>query len=104
MKLIIDIDEEVYNNMKSRFKDRNETEKYLSVFEKVGFAVKNGTPLPKGHGDLVDRDAINSRFYDIWEELESYSNKPSYKELLDRWGICMDIAQPIIKADEEDEE
>ena len=64
---------------------------------KIAEAIIDGTPLPERHGDLVDRDAINSRFYDIWKELESYSNKPSYKELLDKWGMCMDTAQPIIE-------
>ena len=24
----------------------------------IGNAIKNGTPLPKGHGDLIDRDKI----------------------------------------------
>ena len=53
MKLIIDISEDLYNNMKSRCKYQNETDNNLSVFEKIGIAVKNGTPLPKGHGKLI---------------------------------------------------
>jgi hypothetical protein len=71
------------------------------IYDLVG-CVMNGTPLPKGHGDLVDRDNINSRFYDIWHELSSYSNKPSHKELLDKWSMCMDTAPTIIEADKED--
>ena len=67
-------------------------------------AIRKGTPLPKGHGDLVDRDAINSRFYDIWNELECYSNQPTYKELLDKWGVCMDTAPTIIEADKAESE
>lgn len=67
-----------------------------NIYDLVGYLI-NGTPLPEHHGDLVDRDAINNRFYDIWKELESYSNKPSYKELFDRWSMCMDTAPTIIE-------
>lgn len=45
MKLIIDISEDLYNNMKSRFKYQNETDDNLSVFEKIRIAVKDGIPL-----------------------------------------------------------
>ena len=71
---------------------------------KISEAIANSTPLPKGHGDMVDRDAINRRFYEIWKELESYSNKPSYKDLLDKLSMCLDTALPIIEADMESEE
>lgn len=51
MQIVIDIDEEIYNHMKERFMyGYADTE-----LGKVGFAVRNGIPLPKGHGDLVDR-------------------------------------------------
>lgn len=67
-------------------------------------AIKNGTPLPKGHGDLIDRDAVNSRYDGIYAELDSLSNKPTYKELLDKLSMCLDTAMPILEADEESEE
>lgn len=75
-----------------------------NVFNAIRNAIDNSKILPKGHGDLVDRDKINDRYYEIWKELESYSNKPTYKELLDKWSMCMDAAQPIIGADKESEE
>lgn len=55
MKLMIDISEDLYNNMKSRYEYQNETDNNLSVFEKIGIAVKNGTPLPKNptNGDMI---------------------------------------------------
>lgn len=62
-------------------------------------AIVNGIFLPKGHGDLVDRDGINSRFNAIWNELENLSNKSSYKELLDKFSMCLDTALTIIEAD-----
>ena len=92
IELVIKIPEEMWEKVKDGYVPLLGISKYLM----------NGAPLPKGHGDLVDRDAINDRFYDIWKELESYSNKPTYKKLLDRWSMCMDTAQPVIKADEEE--
>ena len=83
--------------------------KVLQMMSDVGLgyyhlAILNGTPLSKGHGDLVDRDKINSRFYAIWKELESYSNKPSYKKLLDKWSMCIDTAPTLIPANQDSEE
>ena len=94
-ELVIKIPEEAYNNVIEGGWI------YSEYIYNIIDSVKNGTPLPEGHGDLVDRAAINDRFYGIWRELNSYSNKPSQKELLDKWSMCMDDATPIIKADEE---
>ena len=68
-------------------------------------AVKNGTPLPKEHGDLVDRDAINERFYDIYKDYEeayNCSNQTKDKYLLDKLSMCLDTAKPTIKANYEE--
>ena len=95
MQIVIDIPEEDYNFVKKQVAD--------GITNPLKICIANGTPLPKGHGDMVDRDAINSRFYGIWKELESYSNQPNYKELLDKWSMCMDTAQAIIEVDKESE-
>lgn len=55
MQIAIKIDEELYNYI--------QTEKYDKHLDarfdyQVRFAVKNGTPLPKGHGDIIDRSKI----------------------------------------------
>lgn len=67
MQIVIDIDEEIYNHMKERFMyGYADTE-----LDKVGLAVRNGTPLQKGHGDLVDRgmqdDVIIRLNKDDWQ-------------------------------------
>ena len=67
-------------------------------------SIRNGIPLPKGHGDLVDRDAVNSRYDGIYAELDSLSNKPTYKVLLDKLSMCLDTSPTIIEADKEGEE
>ena len=50
MKLIIDIPEEEYALCKKQW----DTE----CLDTLMIAVKYGTPLPKGHGELIDRDKI----------------------------------------------
>lgn len=47
MKIVIDIPEEMYNRIKDGYVPLG-ISKYL----------KNGTLLPKGHGDLIDRKAL----------------------------------------------
>lgn len=46
-------------------KDRKHT---MQLFEVID-AVKNGTPLPKGHGRLIDADALEKKMCDREEEL-----------------------------------
>lgn len=50
MKIVIDIEEERYNQIK-----RCADNFLVGALER---AVKNGTPLPKGHGRLIDADAL----------------------------------------------
>lgn len=54
MKLVIDIPEEIYLNVK---KD------YLYDTEVIVNAFKNGIPLPKGHGRLIDGDELDGVMY-----------------------------------------
>ena len=53
MKLVIDISENDYE-LACRWPDA-----LIAVY---AHAIKNGKPLPKGHGDLVDRDAIQKAY------------------------------------------
>ncbi len=50
MQIVIDIEEERYNQIK-RCADN-----YL--VSGLELAIKNGKPLPKGHGDLIDRQEL----------------------------------------------
>lgn len=49
MKLVIDIPEEDFERCKKRFRMR------INI---MGDAIVNGTPLPKGHGRLIDADEL----------------------------------------------
>lgn len=50
MQIVIDIPKEMYKSALNG---------YLCGSETLVNAIKNGTPLPKDHGRLIDADAIN---------------------------------------------
>lgn len=51
MQLVIDIPESIYETIKEE-----------EVGNVVYKAIKNGTPLPKGHGRLIDADRLKTHF------------------------------------------
>lgn len=53
MKLIIDIPKDIIESAKS-----NPNYYPTYHFEKIWRAIANGMPLPKGHGDLIDRNDL----------------------------------------------
>lgn len=69
MKIVIDIPEKWY--IYAKF---NDIENGSMVSKGILDAVGNGTPLPKGHGRLIDADALYDQFeyadYDFEETLE----------------------------------
>lgn len=52
MKIVIDIDDNLYTRLFD-----NGVEDYDDAVD-MGRAIRRGTPLPKGHGDLISRQAI----------------------------------------------
>lgn len=50
MKLVIDIPEEAYNLIDIA---------NIGLYSTLIVAVKNGTPLPKGHGRLIDEESVS---------------------------------------------
>lgn len=52
MKIVIDIPEEIYLNAKTDM---------LCGTDVIVNAIKNGIPLPKGHGRLIDGDELERR-------------------------------------------
>ncbi len=77
MQILIDIPEEDYQLMKDGHIPFNILDKMM-----------NGVPLPKGHGDLIDRKELLKQPMDT-------ANYPSN---------YVKIAPPIIEADKESEE
>ena len=84
MKIIIDIPEEFY-------KHSCETGflcwEWMTMLELTN-AIKNGTPLPKGHEDLIDRSEVIKSLFDY------YNGKKTI-------GQCIEDTPTFIEADKE---
>lgn len=93
IELTIKIPEEIY----SRY--MNYTENYVDFMffgteEKVVRAIRNGTPLPKSHGRLIDAD------YMIKQLLSLPKNELSTEDI---WAMkVLDLTPTIIEAESEE--
>lgn len=58
MELVINIDDKIYEEIKNR---NNICSIYIPHAYASIYAIENGTPLPKGHGRLIDADALNRK-------------------------------------------
>lgn len=99
MQIVIEIDEELYEAIKS---DRINYYDALDGFE----AIANGTPLPKGHGRLIDADAEAKR----WglDKATKYGNETSEQQhfsfstmMMYEIADILDDADVILEADKE---
>ena len=54
MQIVIDIPEETYN----KYKQVNWANMRSEYVDELECAIGHGTPLPKGHGRLIDADAL----------------------------------------------
>ena len=73
MKLLIEIPDEDYNNIEP-FLNGETIKGGFNLFKALEI-IKNGKPLPKGHGRLIDADAtinngINKGFCDWYDEIK----------------------------------
>jgi len=84
LKLVIDIDEKMYEDCKTR----NTLHYSLYNFSSM---IANGTPLPKGHGDLIDRSEVIKSLFDYHKGQKTI-------------GQCIDDVQTIIEADKVESE
>ena len=87
MQIVIDIPEELY---KANHRGLEAEELW-----DLRIAIKNGTPLPKGHGRLIDADAL------IYKQTH-HGNYYTPFELIDRNGL--NNAPTIIEADKAESE
>ena len=90
MEIVIDIPDQIYNQL-------IETGKYLPYQFNTKKAIKEGTPLPKWHGDLIDRDELKKE-YPHDEDWEYPVNTNSYVV------ESIDNAPTIIQANKESED
>ena len=81
MKLIIDLPDEVKTLFDNA--DISDLRDFYDFNSTIGKAIKNGTPLPKGHGRLIDADALI-------EFLKDTSKRQKYKDLLLKDSLTVD--------------
>lgn len=60
MEIVIDIPEEQYEYIKGLYKACTDYRTTLMLYD----AVRNGAPLPKGHGRLIDADELQRTYCD----------------------------------------
>lgn len=91
MQIVIDIPDEQYNAlcMKGVFILESQLPSFLKV-------LRNGTPLPKGHGDLIDRKDLSVTPIDVTDLLTD-------KCLMVYYAEDIEGAPVLIPADKEGE-
>lgn len=94
MKLVIDIPEDQYTTLNAKTQDD-----IVDVIDHGALikAIKNGTPLPKGHGRLIDADDVK----------ENHRKWIGYldEDMIARLNIAIDKYVPtIIEADKGEQE
>ena len=60
MQIVIDIPDDIYSAIVKQYRK----DKELQTRDNLYKAIVNGTPLPKGHGDLVDFDRLCKEYWD----------------------------------------
>lgn len=99
MQIVIEIPEVIYGIVK-------ETEPRMEPTDFMGIvvnAIANGTPLPKGHGDLIDRSKIYKAIPAEEDNCTgmgmSYDEMDAYNEGIDAMYRLVKGAPTIIEAD-----
>jgi len=92
MQIVIEIPEEMKDTCDNdAFEQATD---YVSWFNgTLVMAIKNGIPLPKGHGDLIDRSKL---------ETTDVSPEPWYSPMWAYSEWMIDDAEVVIPADKED--
>ena len=101
MKIVIDIDEHIYEQIMA------DSEVYVLDNEVDRILIENaiyaGTPLPEGHGDLIDRSKIGKAIPAEEDNCTgsgmTYDEMDFYNEGINSMWDKLQNADPIIKAD-----
>lgn len=91
VKVVVEIPKETYLEIRSGFITRNAIE--------AAEAIKNGTPLPKGHGRLIDADEIIEQANNMADELDNDYTIADIEKV----GTLLESVSTIIEADKENE-
>lgn len=106
MKIVIDIPDERYKNIQRIA----EVQLALARFQTAEQIIANGTPLPKGHGNLIQREEAEAIFRNAKMALYKQSHTEQIKDFKTRELMLLNAEQfvhlikPIIEADKAGEE
>lgn len=89
MQIVIDISENVY----TRLFDNGIQDNEIATDDicEMAMSLRLGTPLLKGHGDLIDRNEVIKSLFDYFNGKKTV-------------GQCIDDVRTIIEADTESED
>ena len=91
IKLVIEIPEELKNKIDNANEDNYRT--YMWWFDTTLYcAIKDGTPLPKGHGKIIDETELKKELI----------RRECSRIMYDTLDHTLSYMKPIIKADKED--
>ncbi len=98
MQIVIDIPEDVIECAKS-------SPNYYPTyhFKEIWRAIVNGIPLPKGHGDLIDRRELKKEVYTT-TEWNGDVHRIIYEASIDDAKPIIEADRTIVKADREEQE
>ena len=94
MKLVVDIDDNIYTRLFDNGVPIDLTTAINDATD-IATAIRKGTPLPKGHGDLIDRNELLDCSYEIDSMYCEYDEVVNVDDIKD--------APTIIEADKESE-
>ena len=106
MKLVIDIPDKVYTYIQREWEEYD----FDSVVNHALNGIKNGTPLPKGHGNLIQREEAEDIFRNAKMALYKQSRTEQIKDFQTRELMLLNAEQfvhlikPIIEADKAESE
>ena len=88
MQIVIDISEETYEHAKDLAKGA-----FAEGYEVI-YAIAHGTPLPKGHGRLIDADKLlNSDISAIRKDGKVYVELSSLQSLIEGMSTIIEAEQ-----------
>jgi hypothetical protein len=97
MQIVIDVDEDLYEDIIAHDRENREGAKSAYYFEGL---IQNGIPLPKGHGRLGDLDALET---EMENGIRAGNYEEGYEEFahinnMDDCVDCVRYAPTIIEA------
>ena len=95
MQIVIDVPNWLYNAIMEC--------KEPQYSKSLGDAVRDGTPLPKGHGRLIDADELKTFSYEVLIDTDNPNTADGLSACNGIVEDDIDLAQTIIEADTESE-